>query len=128
MCAQQEDSKLEPCDPRIYLAAERTFLAWIRTGLALMGFGFIAARFGLFLRVAFGSSLPERTGISLPVGIALIILGVIVNVSAALRHHRYLQALDRGEFRSAFGSTFASLIAGILAVIGLALALYMSRI
>ena len=37
-------------DPRVPLAAERTFLAWIRTGLALMGFGFVVARFGLFLR------------------------------------------------------------------------------
>ena len=33
-----------------YLAAERTLLAWIRTGLALMGFGFVVARFGLFLQ------------------------------------------------------------------------------
>ena len=37
-------------DPRVFFAAERTFLAWIRTGLALMGFGFVVARFGLFLR------------------------------------------------------------------------------
>jgi putative membrane protein len=37
-------------DPRVDMAAERTFLAWIRTGLALMGFGFVVARFGLFLR------------------------------------------------------------------------------
>ena len=37
-------------DPRIYFAAERTFLAWIRTGLALMGIGFAVARFGLFLQ------------------------------------------------------------------------------
>jgi len=44
--ASEEDAR----DPRVYLAAERTFLAWIRTGLALMGFGFVVARFGLFLR------------------------------------------------------------------------------
>ena len=37
-------------DLRDSLAAERTFLAWIRTGLALMGFGFVVARFGLFLQ------------------------------------------------------------------------------
>jgi len=37
-------------DPRVYFAAERTLLAWIRTGLAMMGFGFVVARFGLFLR------------------------------------------------------------------------------
>jgi putative membrane protein len=37
-------------DPRVLFAAERTFLAWIRTGLALMGFGFVVARFGIFLQ------------------------------------------------------------------------------
>ena len=37
-------------DPRTYFAEERTFLAWIRTGLGLMGVGFAVARFGLFLR------------------------------------------------------------------------------
>ena len=40
--------------PSDYLAAERTFLAWIRTGLALMGFGFVVARFGLFLQALQG--------------------------------------------------------------------------
>ena len=34
-------------DPRVYLAAERTFLAWIRTSVSLMGFGFVIARFAL---------------------------------------------------------------------------------
>ena len=38
-----------PEDPRVRFAAERTLLAWIRTGLAMMGFGFVVARFGLFL-------------------------------------------------------------------------------
>lgn len=37
-------------DPHVYFAAERTFVAWLRTGLALMGFGFVVARFGLLLR------------------------------------------------------------------------------
>ena len=39
-----------PADPRVYMAAKRTFLAWIRTGIAFMAFGFVVDRFGLFLR------------------------------------------------------------------------------
>jgi len=45
----EDTSQSEPEDPRVRLAGERTLLAWIRTGLALMGFGFVVARFGLFL-------------------------------------------------------------------------------
>jgi len=52
-CMPAEDSNR---DPRVYLAAERTFLAWIRTSLALMAFGFVVSRFGLFLRVLESSS------------------------------------------------------------------------
>ena len=53
-------------DPRIYFAAERTFLAWIRTGLGLMGVGFAVARFGLFLREMSASAapvMPHTTGL-----------------------------------------------------------------
>jgi putative membrane protein len=59
-------------DPRIPLAAERTFLAWIRTGLALMGFGFVVSRFGLFLReLAAVQKMPQPAshGISLWLGL-----------------------------------------------------------
>jgi putative membrane protein len=65
-------------DPRVPLAAERTFLAWIRTGLALMGFGFVVARFGLFLREMEAAQHIERHsgyGVSLWLGIALVVLG-----------------------------------------------------
>ncbi len=92
-------------DSRIYMAAERTFLAWIRTGIALMGFGFVVARFGLFLRelaLVDPSQQYTSTGFSLPIGIALIVLGMIVNLVSVVRHHRYIAAIDRNDFRSAF--------------------------
>ena len=123
------ESPAPQSDPRIYMAAERTFLAWIRTGIALMGFGFVVARFGLFLREIAASQTPVKlphAGFSLPAGILLIALGIIVNVVAAIRHHRIVRAIDRGQFRQTFGSTFGLWLAGLLAAIGLAVAVYLA--
>lgn len=115
-------------DSRIYMAAERTFLGWIRTGIALMGLGFVVARFGLFFRelslAGTGSPLPGK-GFSLPIGIGLIVFGMLVHIVSVIRHRRYIAALDRDEFRSAFGSTFAISVALTLAVIGLAMTIYL---
>ena len=118
-----------PSDPRIYLAAERTFLAWLRTGIALMGFGFVVARFGLFLRELAARpdpAPPIHASFSLPVGVLLIVLGIIVNVIAAIRHRRCIRALDRGEFRQHFGSLFGLWLTGLLALIGLGVAVYLA--
>jgi putative membrane protein len=116
-----------------YLAAERTFLAWIRTGLALMGFGFVVARFGLFLEQlqVVRQAMPGlelghgRYGLSLWFGTALIVVGVVVNFSAARQHVRLIRALERGhEARGTpLGQTLA--IAVLLGLVGLAMAIYL---
>src|ERR1700747_3669284 len=84
---------------RDYLAAERTFLAWVRTGIALMGFGFVVARFGLFLQqlriIERYIPLPA-SGLSLWFGTALIAVGVVVHVVGAWRHVALVRELDAG--------------------------------
>ncbi len=118
-------------DPRTYMAAERTFLAWIRTGLALMGFGFVVARFGLFLRelAATGSAAADpRHGLSTPTGIALLVLGISVNIAAAVRHRRAIRSLRDGSFTTLFDARLAVFVAVILTILGIALAAYLALI
>src|SRR5450432_4060514 len=112
-------------DPRVYFAAERTFLAWIRTGLGLMGIGFAVSRFGLFLRQlsAAESHLPARTtGLSLWSGVALVTLGVIVNLSAVLRHFQLIRELSSGTWQPGRVSRDAVVLGLILAAIGIGMA------
>jgi uncharacterized protein (DUF302 family)/uncharacterized membrane protein YidH (DUF202 family) len=111
-----------------YLAAERTLLAWIRTGLALMGFGFVVARFGLFLQqLQVMQRVPsaQTYGLSLWFGTALIAVGVIVNVFSGWQHARLVRELDRGETEHFRPSTQAVAVAFFLAIVGLAMAIYL---
>jgi putative membrane protein len=89
-------------DPRVLFAAERTFLAWIRTGLAFMGFGFVVARFGLFLRelAAVHSDRMRPTRFSIAMGTGLIAVGVIVNITAIINHVHLIRELRQGDLRS----------------------------
>jgi len=110
------------------LAAERTFLAWIRTGLALMGFGFVVARFGLFLKqlelINHAQSGPSY-GLSLWFGTALIAVGVLVNLFSSLHYVRLLRQLNTGGPPPPRPSTQALLTALFLALLGIALAIYL---
>jgi putative membrane protein len=118
-------------DPRVYFAAERTFLAWIRTGLGLMGIGFAVSRFGLFLRqlTAANAHLPTRTtGLSLWSGVALVALGVIVTLSSVLRHIQLIRELKSGTWQPGRVSRDAIILGLILAAIGIAMAIYLTLV
>ena len=112
-------------DPRVYFAAERTFLAWIRTGLALMGVGFAVARFGLFLREMQPAVSAQPTGLSLWAGVTLVGIGIIITVKAALDHRRLIRDLNSGTWRAGRVSASALLLAGMLTLVGTAMAIYL---
>ncbi len=116
-------------DPRVYFAAERTMLAWMRTGIAMMGFGFVVARFGLFLREMAEARAsqpdPPRMGVSLWVGTSLVLLGVWVNLASAVRHFQFRSRFERGEpFLTPRGVLY-SVISIILAILGIGMTLYL---
>jgi putative membrane protein len=105
----------EKPDLRVYLAAERTLLAWIRTGLALMAFGFVVSRFGVV----------DVTRLSQWLGAALVLLGVTVTVASAAEYARILRRLDRGESATPARSRLGIALSLVLAALGLLMAVYL---
>jgi putative membrane protein len=119
-------------DPRVYFAAERTLLAWIRTGLTIMGFGFVVARFGLFLSLlAVQRGLPVSTADATPhlsavVGIALVVLGAVAILFAAYQHRKFILSLPASDLPVSINRAFPLVVAGVLGVLGLVLAFYLA--
>ena len=115
-------------DPRVFFAAERTYLAWIRTGLALMGFGFVVARFGIFLQelVVTNNDQPlHSSGLSVVLGVLLLVIGVVVCIASTWRHVVVIQTLKKGEVLAVRPSGLAIALALALAAVGIVMAFYL---
>jgi putative membrane protein len=112
-------------DPRVLFAAERTLLAWQRTAIALMGFGFVVERFGLFLRLVTNQPLSTtQRGFSLWLGVALILLGAATATISAIQFRRVLRTLGPEEIPRGYWVGAGVWLNYLLALAGLALAVH----
>ena len=118
-------------DPRVFFAAEWTLLAWVRTGLTIMAFGFVVARFGLFLRLLATQqpatvSSAEHHNISNAVGIALVLVGTACMIIGAVQHRSYMSTLPPDDVPRSHDAHYPIALAIFLAVVGLVLAAYLA--
>ncbi len=84
-------------DPRVFFAAERTLMAWNRTGLTLMAFGFVLERFGLFLHMLRQNPAHVGRDFSFWIGVAFISLALVVIGFSIVQFRRVLQTLKPVE-------------------------------
>ena len=115
-----------------HAANERTFLAWVRTAIAVMAFGFLIERFDLFLQVA----APSLAGRSLSAlgqkfanaaGLAFIVLGTIMIIIAAARLFVTARKIDSDNIHLGAGTHLDIALAALLVLLGGSLFLYLSH-
>ena len=116
-------------DPRVFFAAERTLLAWLRTGLTIMALGFVVSRFGLFvqlLALQSQASVPHpRATLSAILGLAFVLVGSLAVLVAAVQHHRFAATLPQHDLPRAYSKTFAVALSIIVGLLGFVLAVYL---
>ncbi len=110
-----------------YLANERTFLAWIRTSIAVISLGFVVAKFGLWIGELAARVDPQlqnlRTGASIPTGLVMITFGGLLTVLAARRFYVVNRNIDRGEVKADRGLII--LVTVLVALLSVVMIAYM---
>ncbi len=108
--------------PTDYFANERTFLAWVRTSITVMAFGFVVAKFGLLLRELSGSSAksPIPAPVSEATGVLLVVAGAALLVFSFVRFRATREDLDAGRYRVRTGLEWALTLTMVAIAVGLA--------
>jgi len=108
-----------------HLANERTFLAWIRTSISIIVFGFVVARFGITLRefLRMQGSAERQSGMSLAIGVGFIVMGIFMALVSLVRYRTTMNRLNADEFQPA--GAIITVLSVIAALFGTILAGYL---
>jgi putative membrane protein len=116
-------------DPRVFFAAERTLLAWLRTGLTIIAIGFMVARFGLFVRLLSLQVQPHQHSASLSLsavlGIAFVVIGSLAILASAVQHSRFIATLGPTDLLPKYSRKIAIVLSLVVATLGFALSGYL---
>jgi putative membrane protein len=112
-------------DPRVFFAAERTLLAWSRTSLTLMAFGFVVERFGLFVQLfrSIDGQVLRREA-SFWIGISFILLGALVSIASVVQYRLVLRTLKPVEIPEGYWVNIGVYTNLVLAVFGITITVY----
>jgi len=114
-----------------HAANERTFLAWVRTSIAIMAFGFLAEKFDLFLEFAsksLAARMPSVGGqiVGNIAGLLLIVLGGATMILAIIRFRQTALDIDSKDTRPGTGDRMDVILTALFVILGAALCVYLS--
>jgi putative membrane protein len=120
---------LSDSDPRVFFAAERTLLAWVRTGITIMALGFVISRFGLFVQLltlqSSNSQIPKDETLSALIGVLFVLIGGFAIFLASIQHQRFVNSLPSSDLPASYSKRFTVSLSTIIGLLGVALAGYL---
>lgn len=114
-----------------HAANERTFLAWVRTAIAVMAFGFVIEKFDLFLRYAAPASVqlqiaPHGGEFANAAGLAFVVIGIVMIALSSIRFIRTAKAIESTQILPGPGERLDLTLAALIGLLGVAMFLYLS--